>query len=202
MSDWFQDNNIDPSDGLCVCLATDGIDTSAKVMGVGMVSGKQPYTSVMIRGANPYRNEEYTRIDPVEYSVRAMDENKARKRISDIIAEHRFLVVKDTPFMQCFLHITALQPLDEYVAFDVVFYSRFLNKSRGRPLMNAPRNDMEELLEFIKRRIGERPYEQGYSFDKVFKRQTGLGSQDLLGEDRLETNTKRLYYLYNFLLLQ
>jgi hypothetical protein len=202
MSDWLSENKIDSADGLCVCIATDGIDTRAEVLGVGFISGKLPYTSVMIQGADPYRNMEFTSMDPHEYFARAMEENKARKRISDIIAQHRFLVVKDMPFINTFVHKPAMQPLNEYVAFDVVKYSRFLDRSRGQPLLKAPKEDMEELMEYIDNNIGEAVFEKGYSFNTVFSRRTGLGKGDITGEDRLETSTKRLYYLYNLLLLQ
>lgn len=202
MYDWFADNAIDPDSGLCICIATDGVSAASQVMAIGMMSGKLPYTSIFIRGADPYKAERYTGIDPLEYNARAMEESKARRRVAEVIGDHRFLVFKDTPFIEGFMHLPAMQPLDEFVAFDLIYYVRFLDSSRGMALATAPKSDMEELINYMKDKIGGGNFAKGYAFPTVFKRYTGLTDNDIIGEDNLETITKRLYYLYNLLLLQ
>ena len=40
LSDWLHDHvGAEADDGLCVCIATDGLSLDSEVLGVGMMSG-------------------------------------------------------------------------------------------------------------------------------------------------------------------
>ena len=203
LRDWLLDNvEATPDDGLCVCIATDGVRSDSEVLAVGMMSGRLEYKSIMIKGADPLKNSKYTNIDPEEYFSRGLEINRARQRIAEELSEHRFIIVKDTPFIECFFNRPALQPLDEYVSFDAIHYVQYLDNFET--INNAPSGrgiDMNDLVEHIQDKIGGKKFKKGYAFNEIFCRQTGLSQQDIIGRDHLETTTKRLYYLYNSLLL-
>jgi hypothetical protein len=199
LSNWLQHSNTCAEDGLCVCLSTDGLDAKSQVIAVGMMSNITPYTCIMIKGGNPERTEKHTGITYEMYMESAIDPVRARVAIANILQQHRFVVIKDTPFFEYFIASHALEPFEEYIPFDVVKYLRFLDK--GNNLLGYYNQSMYDLVEYIDSELDE-PYAKGYGFVNVFQKNTGMLDEQIAGETILERRTKQLYYLYNTILVR
>lgn len=200
LSVWLKRNDIDPGDGLCMCLATDGL-AGSNIVGISCVSRHKEMQTILVRssGADPEKTYKYHGIEMDRWNSEAVGPKRARELLSEIVEDNPFVVVKDFGFFNSFLMRPELELLMEYFILDLTGYLKY--RDRGLTLSSAVNGDIDDLNQHIDSKIQDgNPYQQGYSFPSIYSRITGKEC-DVLEESILETRTRQLYEVYLQLLL-
>jgi len=195
LMDWLKSHDLDPSKGVCVALATDGLSPAKhKLMGIGLQSEQIDFTAIYVSGADPYSAEKYTGIVPAYYQEKAVGPARARELLVALFNQIDFLIVYAAPFFKRWA-IEQCDVLTECPVLDIIPYVKLVEN--GEHLFETTGTDIDELTSILADRT--HTTKGGYSFDAVCSR---ILDEYAPEGNIFESKVRYLYQLYQNMLLR
>lgn len=195
LGEWLAYYDIDWESGLCVNIATDGLDPlKDHLLAVGcQFPGEQP-EYVYVRGGYPMETEQYHGITLEKYGSSWVGVKRAQEILRDIVQDAQFLVVGNRGFFNSWqtLQEPPLSAFGDYPAFGLMEYAKLLHSEPG--LYTTIGSSVEKIASWVAYNVRDMRYHGGYSMRSLYSRIVGESPSE---EGILfENQTRELTRLY------